>query len=163
MLNFPRTTHYRKLDHDSMVIVLNIDPTVEYAEGTPCYWDAANGVAKPIPASDTVTDVMIEAYCGLAQNTNPVKYHAPIKKMAFYIGDVIARLFMHAGENIDHFTPVFPGDQIGVTSVAPSMGVTKPLGHVILDAEEYKVARATLEGEEVSTLLRQSIFKTRSF
>jgi len=147
-----------------MVIVLNIDPTIEYAEGTPCYFDKVAGVAKPIPSTATATTAMIEAYCGLAQNTNPVKYHAPIKKMSFYIGDVIARLFMHAGETIDHFTPVFPGDQIGVTTISDNAGAfTAPLGHVILDAEEFKVARTTFEGEEVSTLLRPSIFKTRSF
>lgn len=157
-MNFPRTTHYRKLDHDSMVIVLTIDPTLNYAEGVPCYLDG--GVAKPIPAN--ADDAIVSKYCGLAQATNPVRYHGPIKKMAFYIGDVIARLFMHGGEALDHFTPIFAGDEVGVITVAAAAR-TEALGHVILDAEEFKTARNTFEGEEVSVLLRPSVFKTRSF
>lgn len=157
-MNFARTTNYRKLDHDSMVIVLEIDPTLTYAEGSPCYLDGK--VAKPIPAN--ADDTIVSKYCGLAQASNPVKYHGPIKKMAFYIGDVIARLFMHGGEAIDAFTQVFAGDETGVVTVTAGTN-TEALGHVILDAEEFKVARNTFEGEEVSILLRPSVFKTRSF
>lgn len=157
-MNFARTTNYRKLDHESMVMVLAIDPTVEYKEGSPCYLDG--GVAKPIPAN--ADDTITSKYCGLALASNPVKYHGPIKKMAFYIGDVIARLFMHAGAAIDHFTQVFAGDETGVVTVTAGAR-TEALGHVILDAEEFKVARTTTEGEEVSILLRPSVFKTRSF
>lgn len=169
MLNFARTTTYRKLDHDAQVIVLNIDPTVTIAEGTPCYWDATNKVAKPIPATSGVgatDDAIVAAYVGIAQGTNPVKYHGSTKKMSFYIGDVIARLYMHTGMAIDMMTPVFQADEIGVANVAAGVGPaerTKALGHVILDAEEFKVARTTTEGEEVSILLRASIFKTRTF
>ena len=131
MLNFPRTTNYRKLDHESMVITLNIDPTIDIAEGTPCYFDKVAKVAKPIPAD--ADDAIIVNYCGLALGTNPVKYHAPIKKMSFYIGDVIARLFMHTGEAIDQFNPVFAGNELGVTPVAAGAR-TEALGHVIVDA-----------------------------
>lgn len=159
-LNFPRTTTYRKLDHDSMVLVLNIDPTIDIAEGTPCYYDSVAKVAKPIPAN--ADDAIVAAYCGIAQNTNPVKYHGPIKKMAFYIGDVIARLFFHTGEAIDMLTPVFAGNEIGVATVTAGAN-TEALGHVVLEAEEFKTARNTFEGEEVSVLMRPSIFKTRSF
>lgn len=170
-LNFARTTHYRKLDHDSMVIVLPVDPNLEYAEGVPCYWDASAKVAKPIPAKSgtpATDDAIVAAYCGLAQASSPVAHHSRngsqlgLTKMAFYIGDVIAKCFMHAGNAIDHLTPVFQSDEVGVTEVAAASR-TEALGHVFIDVEEYKTARTTAEGEEVSTLLRPSIFKTRSF
>jgi hypothetical protein len=171
-LNFARTTSYRKLDHDSMAIVLPIDPSLKYAEGIPCYWDATDKVAKPIPAKSATPatdDAIVAAYCGLAQGSSPVAHHIRadglgLNKMAFYIGDVIAKMFMHAGKVVDMFTPVFQGDEPGVSEVLPG-GDTRAeaLGNVILDTEEFKVARTTAEGEEVSTLLRPSIFKTRSF
>jgi len=171
-LNFARNTAYRKIDHDSMVIVLAIDPNLKYAEGIPCYWDATAKVAKPIPAKSATPaadDAIVAAYCGLAQGSSPVAHHLRadglgLTKMAFYIGDVIAKMFMHAGNAIDMFTPVFQGNEPGVTEILPG-GDTRAeaLGHVILDVEEFKVARTTAEGEEVSTLLRPSIFKTRSF
>jgi hypothetical protein len=40
--------------------------------------------------------------------------------MAFYIGDVIAKMFMHAGNVVDMFTPVFQGDEPGVSEVLPA-------------------------------------------
>ena len=159
-LHFPRTTTYRKLDHDSMVIVLNIDTDEEYLEGVPCYWDAVDKVARPIPAN--ASDDVVAMYCGIAQGTNPVKYHGPINRMAFYIGDTIVRLFAHAGEALDHFVEVFAGDQPGVFTLADGGRVEK-LGHVIIDSEESKEPRVTFEAEEVSILMRRSIFKTRSF
>jgi hypothetical protein len=172
-LNFARTTHYRKLDHDSMVIVLPVDPNLEYAEGVPCYWDAAAKVAKPIPAKSgnaAADDAIVAAYCGLAQASSPVTHHMRagkllgLTKMAFYIGDVVAKLFMHAGQAIDHFTPVFQGDEVGVSEILPGADArVESLGRVIIDVDEYKQPRTTAEGEEVSTLLRPSIFKTRSF
>lgn len=166
MENFARTTHYRKLDHDSMVIVLPIDPNGSYLEGAPCYWDATAKVAKMIPAASGVgatDDAIAEMYLGLALATNPVAHHPkPIKKMAFYIGDVIAKMLMHSGESIDWFTALFAADMTGAVTTTVG-GRTIPLGHVIIDAEEFKVARTTFEGEEVSTLMRPSIFKSRNF
>lgn len=172
-LNFPRNTAYRKLDHDSMVIVLPVDPNLNYAEGVPCYWDATAKLAKPIPAKSATPatdDAIVAGYCGLAQASSPVAHHIRdgkmlgLKQMAFYIGDVIAKMFMHAGQAVDMFTPVFQGDEVGVSEVLPGGDTrTEALGHVILDVEEYKAARTTAEGEEVSTLLRPSIFKNRSF
>lgn len=166
-LNFARHTAYRKLDHDSMVIVLPIDSTLTYSEGLPLYWDATAKVVKPMPASDAdhaVNDPIVAAYVGLATQTNPIA-HNPKKltKMAVYIGDVIARLFMHTGEALDHFKKVYLGNEIGVVTVTPVADTTEALGNVVIDVDEYKVARTSFEGEEVSVLLRPSIFKARSF
>lgn len=166
MLNFPRTTHYRKIDHESMVVVLAIDPSIAYSEGCPCYWDAAAKVAKPIPAD--AGDAIVEMYCGLATQTSPVTHHprGALTKMSFYIGDVIAKLFFHGGEALDHFTPIFAGNEVGVGTITVAAGGvdrTIPLGHAFIDVEEYKKPRNTTEGEEVSVLLRPSIFKIRNF
>ncbi len=168
-LNFARTTTYRKLDHDSMVAVMEIDPDADINEGTPCYFDAADGLVKPIPAKSgtaATDDAIAEKYVGIAQGTNPVAHHMPrtrkSNKMSFYIGDAIVKMFFHAGNAIDKFTDVFAGDEVGVGEVAVASR-TESLGKVFIDVEEFKVAHTTTEGEEVSVLMRPSIFKTRSF
>lgn len=167
-LNFARTTTYRKLDHDSMAMVMEIDPTLDIAEGTPCYYDAVTKTVKPIPAKSGVAatdDAIVAKYVGIAQGTTPVAYSHPgqrAKKMSFYIGDAIVKMFFHSGNAIDKFTDVYQGDEVGVGEVAVASR-TESLGKVVIDAEEFKVAHTTTEGEEVSVLMRPSIFKTRNF
>lgn len=173
MATFARTTTYRKLDHDSMVIVLPVDPSVKLREGDPCYWDSTAKVAKPIPARsgvDTDDDAIVAKYCGIAQATTPVGHHIRngeqlgLTKMAFYIGDCIVKLVFAAGDAVDHFTKVFQGSG-PAEAKANFAGETRTeaLGNVVIDAEEFKVARSTFAEEEVSVLMRPSIFKTRSF
>jgi len=109
-------------------------------------------------------DAIAAAYCGIALGTNPVAHHpkSKNKKMSFYIGDAICKMFFHAGQAVDHFTPTFAGDETGVMTCAAATR-TEALGNVFIDVEEYKTARTTTEAEEVSVLMRPTIFKTRSF
>lgn len=165
-LNFARTTTYRKIDHDSMVMVMNIDPTLEYKEGTPCYYDAVAKVVKPIPATSgnaATDDAIVAKYFGIAQGTNPVA-HNPRKltKMSFYIGDAVVKIFTHAGEVLTQFGGVFQGDEDGVVTTNAASR-TEKLGNIVIEAEEFKVAHTTDEGEEISVLIRPSIVKTRAF
>lgn len=168
---FGRTTTYRKLDHDSKVLVLPVDSTITIMEGCPCYWDSAAKVAKPIPVASGVpaTDDAIAAmYCGIAQASTPVNQFMRagvalgLTKMSFYIGQAIVKVFYHVGEAVAWFTPVYAGDQIDVFT-ATVASRTEPLGYFIIDVDEYKIARTSTEGEEVSTLMRKSIFDTYVF
>ena len=85
-----------------------------------------------------------------------------LTKASFYIGDTIAKMFMHKDQVLNHFNKVFQGDEVGVLTTTVSSR-TESLGHVVIDVEEFKTERTSNEGEEVSILMRPSIFKTRSF
>lgn len=149
---------YRKLGNEAAVMVFNINPTLTYREGDMLHFDKASGRVLPIAAEADVLN-----YVGIALATNPVAHHPkPITKMAVFIGDVIAKMFMPAGQAIAHMTPVYAtADAQTVTIVDPGAG--NVLGYTIMDAEEFKQPRNTVAGEEVSILLRASIILTRQF
>lgn len=84
--------------------------------------------------------------------------------MAVFVGDIIAKLNMPAGEAITWKTPVFAnGNPTSVTIDDAAGAKVNPLGYVVIDAEEFKTPRNVAAGEEVSILMKQSIFLTRAF
>ena len=159
MPSFARNTIYKKIGPDSSAIVLPVDDTVaSIKEGTPCYWDATAKIAKPI-----TLDAHVPFYCGIAQSTVPVTHHTrQKKKMSFYIGDCIVKLTFPAADALLHFAPVYIGATDTSGTITPG-GKTEVLGHVYIEVDEFKAERTTTDGEEVTVLMRPSVFQSRVF
>lgn len=163
--NWARSTHYRKLDNRDKVITMPITNDGIW-EGDLSFFDVLDGKVKTLPARSAVAlddDAAVRRFIGISTQTYPVAHHIRPDRQpgdtelqaVFFIGDVIARLIMMGGEAIDFFTPVYPSSTPRLyTTVAA--GRTEPIGYVIIDVGEGKIARATSEGEEVSILLRKS-------
>lgn len=163
--DWARTTHYRKLDNNDKVVTMPIHSD-GIREGDLGYYNASTKKVLTLPArsNDAAADDLIaQNFFGISTQTYPISHHARPAgqpgdtnlRAVFYIGDVIARLIMTAGEAIDHYTPVYPSATARLfTTVAA--GRTEPIGHVVIDVGEGKTARTTSSGEEVSVVLRKS-------